>query len=291
MFNKQAGLPSYAFSYLDTFDNVGWASYNSLQTSIHNSRMVHTAVGDFSALQFSWTYGKSIDNVSGFRTSSSRVPYYNWNLWKGPSDFDLRHYLSFNAAWDLGFDKLWASGPKKLTKGWTVSPIMTYRTGQPLTVYSGISRSRTKPGPSGAGDPTLVHANLVSPITYYDPHTSQALNGTSGNFYFTPASFSVAAYSAKGFDPVNNPSQRTYGTLGRNAFRGPSRFNTNISIAKNTALIGENKLNLEIHADFFNVFNNTQFGDPSTSITSGTFGQISTTGDPRIIQLAARFTF
>ena len=290
LFNRQSGVPSYAFSYLDTFDNVGWADYNSLQTSVHNSRTVHTAVGDFSALQFSWTYGKSLDNVSGFRTSSSRVSYYNWNLWKGPSDFDLRHYFSFNAAWDLGFDKLWASGPKRLTRGWTVSPIMTFRTGQPLTVYSGISRSRTKVGPSGAGDPNVVHANLVAPITYYDPHTTHSLNETSGNFYFTPSSFSVAAFSAKGFDPVANPAQRTYGTLGRNAFRGPSRFNTNISIAKTTPLIGE-RLKLEIHADFFNIFNNAQFGDPSTSITSGTFGQISTTGDPRIIQLAARITF
>jgi hypothetical protein len=57
---------------------------------------------------------------------------------------------------------------------------------------------------------------------------------------------------------------------------------------------------LEIRADFFNLFNHALFRDPNTSITSGTFGQISSTGVtiggvndpmPRIIQLSARFSF
>ena len=199
--------------------------------------------------------------------------------------------LAFSGVWDLGIDRAWTSGPKKLTSGWRFSPIVTYRTGLPLTVYAGISRSRTRTGPSGAGDPNLVRANLVAPITYFDPHNAQLLNKKNGNFYFDPAAFSTAAFSAAGFDPVNNPSQRTYGTLGRNAFRGPDRFNANISVGKNTVLIGENKLSLEVRADFFNVLNQAQFNNPSTTFTSGTFGQISSTGDPRIIQLSGRFTF
>jgi len=47
----------------------------------------------------------------------------------------------------------------------------------------------------------------------------------------------------------------------------------------------------EIRGDFFNIFNHAEFNNPSVSITSSLFGQISSTADPRIIQIAARFSF
>jgi hypothetical protein len=47
----------------------------------------------------------------------------------------------------------------------------------------------------------------------------------------------------------------------------------------------------ELRADFFNVLNHAQFNNPSLNISSPLFGQISSTGDPRIIQLALRLTF
>jgi len=83
---------------------------------------------------------------------------------------------------------------------------------------------------------------------------------------------------------------RTYGSLPRNAFRGPSRTNLDLEVAKVTPLWGE-KAKLEFRAEFFNILNSVQFRDPSTSITSGTFGQISTTYDPRIIQFGVKFTY
>lgn len=290
VYNAQPGAGSADFSYLDTFGNVGGAHYNSMQASLTKRNTEIRYLGRTSFL-LAWTYGKSIDNESGFRTGNGRVPFYNWNQFRSVSDYDLTHYVSFSGAWELPFDRAWQGGPKKLTKGWILYPIISYRTGLPLDVKSGISRSRTRTGPSAAGDPNLVRANLVAPVTYYDAHTVQALNGRTGNFYFNPTAFSTAAFSASGFDPVNNAAQRTYGTLGRNAFRGPDRFNTNMAIAKNTSIIGENRLNAEFRADFFNMFNNTQFSNPSTSITSGVFGQISSTAAPRIIQLALRLSF
>ena len=63
-----------------------------------------------------------------------------------------------------------------------------------------------------------------------------------------------------------------------------------MSISKLTNLSAE-RVRLEIIGNFFNVFNHAQFNNPQNSITSGTFGQISATGDPRIIQLAGRLTF
>ncbi len=290
LFNTTPPNDNGSFSYLDTFANVGSASYNSLQARLQARQM---SLGYFGSagFQVNYTWSKSIDNESGFRTgaASSRVPYYNWNQFRAVSNFDITQYTSFSANWDLPFNKMAGGRAKKLTNGWTLYPVMSYRTGLPLDVSGFISRKGTRTGPSAAGDASLVRANLVAPISYFDPHNAQTLKGTTGNFYFTPASFSISAFSAPGFDPVNNPSQRTYGSLGRNAFRGPSLFNWNLTIAKSTAIT--EKLNMEIRADFFNLLNAAQFSNPSTSFTSGTFGQISSTGDPRIIQLSARIQF
>jgi hypothetical protein len=81
----------------------------------------------------------------------------------------------------------------------------------------------------------------------------------------------------------------TYGTLPRNYFRGPGFVNFDLAFSKTTALVGE-RTKLEFRAEFFNIFNHANFQNPVTSITSGQFGQITTTYDPRIIQLALRLT-
>jgi hypothetical protein len=286
LFNAQPGLTidpkiGYVFSYLPEFANIGKANYNSLVIGLTQR---FTKVGPLGsmAMQLNYTHGKSIDNESGFRAGSSTVPYYNHDQFRSVSDFDLPHYFNFQGSWNLPFDKLSAHG-KRFTKGWTLYPLVTYRSGQPLNVRSGISRTASRPGPSGGGDPNIVQANLVNQISYYDPKIVQkAANNRTGNFYFDPTAI-VA--------PANDPTLRTYGTLGRNAFRGPDRTNLDLSISKKTAISREGRISLEIIGNAFNVLNHTEFNNPSTTVTSGTFGQISSTADPRILQLAARMTF
>jgi len=292
LFNAQPGVSSSSFSYLDEFANVANAHYHSLAVGLAK-RLSETKYFGQLGYQFSYTYGHSIDNASGFRSRDSRVPTYNFGQFPGSSDFDLTHYVSLAATWELPFAKAWTSGPRRLTRGWTLYPIISYRSGSPLDVLAGLSRTRTKPGPSAAGDPNLVRANLVSQIAFQDIQNYQtSSNGRTGNFFFDPAAFEraslVALYNNNA--AVTNPALRTYGSLGRNAFRGPDRTNVNFTIGKVTDIYGE-RVKFEIRADFFNLLNHTQFNSPNTSITSGTFGQISSTADPRIIQLSGRLTF
>lgn len=291
LFNAQPGVSSSSFSYLDLFGNVGSANYNSMAVGISKRYSDTRFLGNI-AYQLSYTYGHSIDNESGFRSRDSRVPAYNWNQFRASSDFDLTHYAAISGTWELPFAKAWEAGPKVLTRGWTLFPIITYRSGQPLDVLAGLSRSRTTVGPSGAGDPNLVRANLISQMTFFNPTTSQSLGGRTGNYFFDPSAFertSLNTLQSSGA-AATNAALRTYGNLGRNAFRGPDRANFDIAVAKNIYVYKESA-KVEIRADCFNCFNHTEFNNPNTTITSAVFGQISTTADPRIIQLAARFIF
>jgi hypothetical protein len=101
-----------------------------------------------------------------------------------------------------------------------------------------------------------------------------------------------------------DPTLATYGTLPRNYFRGPSYINFDMAFSKTTAIT--ERVKLEFRAEFFNIFNHANFMNPGlinygngtfsggaggTNPNSGLFGQITSTFDPRIIQLAGRFSF
>jgi hypothetical protein len=104
------------------------------------------------------------------------------------------------------------------------------------------------------------------------------------------------------FGYIPTASQRTYGSLPRNAFRGPGRVNTDLAVAK-TFQFGE-RLNIEFRAEAFNVFNQVEFYQPGCSpgtngiplcnpltVETGNLGQLTSTYDPRILQFALRVRF
>jgi hypothetical protein len=229
------------------------------------------------------------------------------DLLRASGDTDVRNRITFSGGWDLPFEHAWQSGPKNLTQGWSLFPIVTWRTGFSLDVLANLPSAFdvASEGPSGVGDPLVVRANLVGPTNTFNPRMAQTFNGVTGNYYFNPSSFSNAQ-CGDGNDPlpctpgpgifpsdaqvVADPSLSTYGTLPRNFLRGPSRTNVDLAVSKTTPLLRE-RLKLELRFEFFNIFNLAEFSNPDTNISSGTFGQIVNTADPRIIQIAARFTF
>jgi hypothetical protein len=310
------------YSNLLEFKNLSKASYNAMTVGL-TRQLTDTQFIGRTYFIFGYTYSHAIDNASGFRARSSQVPSYDPELLRASSDFDLRNRITFSGGWDLPFDRAWASGPKRLTQGWSLYPIVSWRTGYPLSVLGQVDGSGgfANPGVSGAGDGNAFpFANLTGePLTTFSPRTVQTLTGdlsgtSTGNFYFNPGAFTTAQVGSAN-DPcsapsktcfpstaqvVGNPSLSTYGTSTRNLLRGPGRTNIDMTFSKTTAIT--ERLKLEIRADFFNLFNHAEFSNPSTNITSGKFGQITSTGDPgtqvipvdpkeRIIQLAARFTF
>jgi outer membrane receptor protein involved in Fe transport len=287
-------------SNLLEFQGVTRSSYDSLQVAV-NKRYGGTKIGSvFFTLAYTW--GHQIDNVSGFRQRNSQVPYYDQNYFRGSGDTDVRQTLSLSGGWDLPFDKLWSSGPRLLTKGWSIYPILTWRGGFPLDITANLQATNTDPGPAGDGAPNLVRADQVGPITTYNPRNNQTLGGNSGNYFFNPTSFSNANLVA-----LDNQAQTdasvlvghfTEGSFPRNGLRGPGFISTDVSLAKHMFFFGE-KLDAELRLDAFNVFNHANFGNPDTNIDSATFGQVSTTigangssaNGPRILQIALHLKF
>jgi hypothetical protein len=285
LYNRTNGItnPDIGFKYLDTFRNVVDGNYNSLQAQLRKQTSHWNKIGT-TYFQLSYTYAKNMDNASGFRQNNFEVPYYNPKLFYSPSDLDVAQRIAFAGGWDLPFDEYFSSGPKMLTRGWSLYPIVSYQTGFPLDVTADIARSTSDPGPSGAGDAELVRPNLVgTKVVTLSPHKHPVNSGGLGALqYISPDSFST--------DNITG-----YGTLTRNSFRGPGRQNIDLSVAKKTQLIGE-RLNLELRADFFNLLNTPEFANPTTDnlkIDSPHFGQITSTYNDsfRIIQLAGKLRF
>jgi hypothetical protein len=272
------------FSFTPTFENAVNATYNALDAKL-TKRMSETRFMGRSYFTLAYTWAHSIDNSSGFRNRNSQIPFFNRNVFRASSDFDLRQQLAFSGGWELPFAHAWSSGPKRLTQGWNIYPIVSWHTGFPVDVSAQLSTLGSDAGPSGEGDAGVVNATLTGPITYLNPNNPTA--NSAGNQYFT-GNFSTPS---KVTDPICGCKRfpiTGYG-FGRNVIRGPGRVNTDIAMAKKTAIT--ERYAIELRADFFNVFNHPEFNNPDTNIGSGTFGQITTTADPRIIQFAARVTF
>jgi hypothetical protein len=318
---------SGCYGQLPEFQNVSNSNYNALEASL--TRQPKSSRLGVAYYTFAYTWGHNMDNASGFEQRNDAVPAYSPDFFYGSGDSDVRQRVSFSGGWDLPFDRAWARGPKRLTKGWSLYPIVTWRTGFPFDIPAGLGDT-TDPanfGTSGAGDPGLSHAAVVAPIRTFNPRKLTTIipniygsdaNGNcqvstgapiTAHFIFDPNSFSNIplqnnAYYEGGnpcfpeLDPVNNPADRTYG-LGRNMLRGPHLTNFDVALAKTTAFTEH--VSLELRLEFFNALNHPEFAQPTvldgaSNINGSTFGQITTTGSfrgptPRIGQLAARMTF
>lgn len=293
-----APFSSDMYSYLDEFQNIGQANYNGAEVKLRRNGSMGAWGTSFFTLGYTWSH--EIDNTSGFRERNSNIPFYNHNAFRGSGDTDVRQIFTFSGGWELPFNHLWQSGPKLLTSGWSLYPIFTWRTGFPLDVFGGLNITRRDPGPSGAGDAGYVRADLVgNQVVTMNAKNFQSFTNpnsgttTGGNYYFNPANFSNANLLALDSIASSDASKLpyyTYGSLPRNALRGPGYTNLDMAISKHFRF-SEGKLDMELRMDAFNVFNHTEFQNPDITITDSTFGQISTTYPGRILQLALHFAF
>jgi hypothetical protein len=211
-------------------------------------------------LQFnaSYTWSKSIDYTSLNSQGVILEDSYNERQNRGLSDFDARHRFVISGLYELPFQG------NRLVEGWQLSSIVQAQSGNPVTIVVNNA--------AFTGFNNTVRPDVTGPIT---------IVGTAARWFDTSV-FTV---------PVGR-----IGSLGRNVVIGPTFNNTDFSIIKRTKL-SENKL-LELRAEFFDIFNHANFGQPGRVVASSTFGQITNTrfatgdsGSSRQMQFAVKFKF
>lgn len=205
----------------------------------------------------------------------------------GRSDFDVRHFTTFSALWDIPFFRRQSSWVGKLVGGWQVNTIITHHTGYPFTPV--VSRSLR--GPNG---------NTFGPIRPIFYNGNRPLSNTNDNFLTAGGIFPGGGNAF--FDTTINGDtfQANPPGIGRNTFFGPKYFNVDMSVSKRFGLpglgvLGENP-NLDVRFNFFNVFNTRNIApfqnfNDSTRADRVNFGEATGILAGRVIEMQLRFSF
>lgn len=296
--NTQPGLqiPDAYAQMPMSFGSYANANYNGLVLSLTKRSGELRAIGRvyFTA---SYTWSHNMDDADGFARTSSSVAPYNHHQFYASADSDIRERFVLTGGWELPLAKLWSKGPKRLIQGWILAPIFSAQSGFPSTVTAGLFQDGVTPGPSGDGDQNLVMPNWSGgPFQTYNPGDEQTftVNGVAitGHFFFNPSGLYLQDCYASSAPPGTRGGcpAPTYGTLQRNSFRGPGRVNLDVALEKKTKV--SERVELNLRAEFFNALNHTQWQTPaSTPFSSPLLGQVTSTWDPRIGQLALRLQF
>jgi Carboxypeptidase regulatory-like domain len=249
------GIP--VFSSIFTQDTIANSAYNSLQASL-DKRFAR-------GLQFTvaYTFSKSFDEASSFEGILNPI---DPRLSRSLSAFDARHRLVLSYYWELPTPKFNGT-TGKLLNGWGVSGITTFQTGFPIRI-------------STLDDQELMYSfdfelpgepDLVAPF-----HTTKPQS--NGNYFFDPSVFS---------------EDNTLGRIGnspRTICCGPHISSTDVAILK-TFPVTE-RTHVDFRAEFFNIFNHTQFFNPDGNFSDGSqFGQVNQVRDPRLMQFALKLFF
>jgi hypothetical protein len=228
----------------------------------------------------SYTWSHSIDIASAESTRTVSVREIDPKTDRGPSDFDVRHAFSAAVTYDLPkttVNRL-ADG---FLRNWSVDAIFRARTATPVDLVADT--------PPLFGVLGVTRPDLIPWVPHYvnDP-TVAGGRRINGSAFSTP------------------PPDRQ-GTLGRNALRGFSLSQLDFSLRRKFTL--RERLSLQLRADFFNILNHPNFGDPVNFLGSPLFGQslqmlgrnlgggdggfspLYQIGAPRSIQLALKLQF
>ena len=238
-------------------------SYHSLQVglSMQNKHGL--------TLNLAYTYSHEIDDVSTDLTQVSNP--YDIGYDRGSGSFDRRHDFNANYIYELPFFLRSSNAlERNALGGWSVSGITVAETGTPAPItYNGADVL-------GLGGGTTNRPNLVAPVSY--PHSRLAW-------------FNTSAFSAPIAPWVNGSNNNQgFGSAGKDAIVGPGLYNTNLSIFKTFAFKAEGPT-LEVRFESFNTFNHTEPNNIDQNTNDANFGQVTTTYDPRTIQLGAKFNF
>lgn len=229
-----------------------------------------------------YTWSHSIDTLSSSSTFNIPSLQIASKLNRGSSDFDVRHSATGALVYDLPNLSNAPKIVKALINSWSVNGMVTSRSGTPVEITS----FRQIGAEFVPLRPDLI---LGVPLYIYD---SSLPGGRKINI-----------------DAFSIPTELRQGNLGRNALRGFSMYQIDLSLQRQFSLSESKKIQFKV--DFFNILNHPNFGDPVSDLDfpsfgisermlgrslgagglGGGFSPLYQIGGPRSIQLALKFLF
>jgi hypothetical protein len=270
----------------------GNSNFNSLQLSAEQRvRYGLTVLANL-------TWSKSLDNqpwnqssTSVSNNSSYVYPYYFPNFKRldyGPSDFN--HRVVSAVSYVYTEQKVLKDAPKAvqyIVNDWETTGLFQFRSGDPLTVWSGSSN---------ISESDQMRDRAVQTGAPYGGTACGA--STKCKSYLNPSSFTNPTYAG-------STTASSYGTVKKGSFVGPHYIDWDASIMRKFPVY-KDRANLQFRAEYFNLLNHTNLGDPNTTV-GGSFGKITSTSpqnwtgtsgasgapqnDPRIAQFSLKLVF
>ena len=273
--------PVYAAYFAQTDSNQ---SYNSLNVNL-TRRLAHGL--NVSAY---YTWSKSLDQVSNGDSADSNAnqtnPANNTTEW-GPSDYDVRHRLTATAVYEFPHARSGSAFLKTVANGWQANGVLTWHTAFPWTPVTYDLQANE----------LITGANLVGPtrpLAYYGGAGSSCSNSA----WQTGSNFSKGGPAYFNTTPPTSVNAPLYVPgIGRNSFRGPCYFDTDMSFAKETTFEPfDRPVSLRLQVNAYNIFNILQlapisFNSGGSNIQSATFGESQSGDAGRVLELTARFQF
>ncbi len=191
------------------------------------------------------------------------------------SDFDRTHRFSTNFLWEIPS----GTSNSRLRQGWSVSGFFQAQSGSPYTVF--------------ASEPEIGNVSQLTDLArgsggIYRPGFGRPnINCAASTAISNASSSNLAVINRSCFSsPLGG-----FGSLPRNAFRGPLQKRLDLSFAKNTKF--NERISVEVGFDLFNVFNTVNFANPNSDLQDSVdFGIITNTiGGPRVGQFRAKLRF
>jgi hypothetical protein len=281
----------YCFQqYITEINTGGNSNYHSLQLSAEQRmRYGLTVLANL-------TWSKTLDNqpynlsdtALGGGGNSFVYPIYMPNykaLDHGPSDFDHRIISAVSYVYNV--PKVLNDAPKAvqyIVNDWSTTGLFQFHSGDPLTItassanisFSGQNRDRAvQVGPAYGGN-----------ACNGSPKCKSYLNSSTSSFV----------------DPVGAGSYTasSYGTFKKGGLVGPHYIDWDASVMRKFQVY--KRANLQFRAEYFNLLNHTNLGDPGNQRGSSAFGKITSTSpqnwtatapqnDPRIAQFSLKLIF
>ncbi|HEX4134815.1 MAG TPA: carboxypeptidase regulatory-like domain-containing protein [Bryobacteraceae bacterium] len=259
-----------SISNLTAYDSGATANYNGM---ILNENWRATEGVNVIA-NYTWSHCIGLAN-NGTTTPNPGTNYVHLNdrnLDMGNCSQDRRNL--FNLTVVARTPKFNNRAVNLVASGWSVSAIYRYSSGAPLTIGSGL-------------DQALVGFNAANPS---GERPNQILADTASLYQGAACANLAPCVSWLNSAAFAQPALGTFGNMGVYNILGPKFFQFDMAAVREFRV--RERENLQFRVEAFNVFNNVRFMNPGTTLSAAsTFGEITAAQDPRIMQLAMKFTF